>query len=229
MAKKIKNTKKVGRCSCCKAKKVSLVPDLGIAICKRCALYMAFALVRNDVLDDVWDDQPRDTCVACCSVGKVTSGMPFKICDSCVGRMNKIIWDEKQRKFSKSAAGDRISFDIRDLSIIVHKEIAKISQEKGVGMNKIEDAFFYQYRMFYPEMLEVDIKEKEDPNNLINYLYARDGLIVTDPKGEFANANCDLVKRNGYKVFHLDLANYKNGDKVTMSMFPDQDMSDEQG
>ena len=24
----------------------------------------------------------------------VTSGMPFKICDSCVGRMNKIIWDE---------------------------------------------------------------------------------------------------------------------------------------
>ena len=24
----------------------------------------------------------------------VTSGMPFKICDSCVDRMNKIIWDE---------------------------------------------------------------------------------------------------------------------------------------
>ena len=64
MAKKIKNTKKVGRCSCCKAKKVSLVPDLGIAICKRCALRMAFALVRNDVLDGAWDDQ--DTCVACC-------------------------------------------------------------------------------------------------------------------------------------------------------------------
>ncbi len=212
-----KKTKKVGRCSCCKAKKVSLVPDLGIAICKRCALRMAFALVRNDVLDGAWDDQ--DTCVACCSVGEVTSGMPFKICDSCVGRMNKIIWDEKQRKFSKTAAGDRISFDIKDLSIIVHKEIAKISHEKGVGMNKIEDAFFYQYRMFYPEMIEVDIKEKEDPN----------GLIVIDPKGELANANCDLLKRNGYKVFHLDLANYKNGAKVTMSMFPDQDMSDEQG
>ena len=194
MAKKIKNTKKVGRCSCCKTKKVSLVPDLGIAICKRCALRMAFELVRNDVLDGTWDDQ--DTCIACCSVGKVTSGMPFKICDSCVGRMNKIIWDEKQRKFSKSAAGDRISFDIKDLSIIVHKEIAKISHEKGVGMNKIEDAFFYQYRMFYPEMIEVDIKEKEDPNNLINYVYAGDGLIVTDPKGEFENANCDLLKRN---------------------------------
>ena len=28
MAKKIKITKKVGRCSCCKAKKVSLVPNL---------------------------------------------------------------------------------------------------------------------------------------------------------------------------------------------------------
>lgn len=194
MAKKIKNTKKVGRCSCCKTKKVSLVPDLGIAICKRCALRMAFELVRNDVLDGTWDDQ--DTCIACCSVGKVTSRMPFKICDSCVGRMNKIIWDEKQRKFSKSAAGDRISFDIKDLSIIVHKEIAKISHEKGVGMNKIEDAFFYQYRMFYPEMIEVDIKEKEDPNNLINYVYAGDGLIVTDPKGEFENANCDLLKRN---------------------------------
>lgn len=164
---------------------MSLVPDLGIAICKRCALRMAFALVRNDVLDGVWDDQPRDTCVACCSVGQVTSGMPFKICDSCVGRMNKIIWDEKQRKFSKSVAGDRISFDIKDLSIIVHKEIAKISQEKGVGMSKIEDAFFYQYRMFYPEMIEVDIKEKEDSNNLINCLYAGAGPIVIDPKGGY--------------------------------------------
>lgn len=53
--------------------------------------------------------------------------------------------------------------------------------------------------------------------------------IVIDPKGGLANANCDLLKRNGYKVFYLDLANYKNGAKVTMSMFPDQDMSDEQG
>lgn len=159
----------------------------------------------------------------------VFSSKPFKICDSCVGRMNKIIWDEKQRKFSKTAAGDRISFDIKDLSLIVHKEIAKISQEKGVGMNKIEDAFFYQYRMFYPEMIEVDIKEKEDPNNQINCLYAGDGPIVIAPKGGLTNANCDLLKRNGYKVFHLDLANYKNGDKVTMSMFPDRDMSDKQG
>ena len=71
-------------------------------------------------------------------------------------------------------------------------------------MNKIEDAFFYQYRMFYPEMIEVDIKEKEDPNNLINYLYAGDGPIVTDTKGYLADCT-DLLKRNGYKIIELNL------------------------
>jgi len=36
MTEKIKKTKKVGRCKCCKAQKVPLVPDAGIKICERC-------------------------------------------------------------------------------------------------------------------------------------------------------------------------------------------------
>lgn len=54
------------------------------------------------------------------------------------------------------------------------------------------------------KMIEVDVKEKEDPNNLINCL---DGPIVIDTKG-------DLLKRNGSEVIYLDSANYKNGTKV---------------
>ena len=48
MTEKIKKTKKVGRCKCCKAKKVPLVPDAGIKICERCVLRMAFTLVRDE-------------------------------------------------------------------------------------------------------------------------------------------------------------------------------------
>ena len=48
MAEKIKKTKKVGRCKCCKAKNVPLVSDAGIKICERCVLRMAFTLVRDE-------------------------------------------------------------------------------------------------------------------------------------------------------------------------------------
>lgn len=48
MTEKIKKTKKVGRCKCCKAQKVPLVPDAGIKICERCVLRMAFTLVRDE-------------------------------------------------------------------------------------------------------------------------------------------------------------------------------------